>query len=399
MQHSIKDIFSRRPTRVGYEDDLYKIKKVPYKKDDMRLLENLMKASVYKSKSTRSPGSFFSGGSGRFQNSWTNEKDQRVMFKMSYSNSAAVHKSYLNTYMPQENKSYVIEKPVLFGTPEDEYNENLTDLHFKCIISPENQNVNLELLSHEFIKRIEVLTGYKLYWRGCIHNDTEHRHAHLCINGKDKDGKEVRFPKEMIRTTMRETLSYVTTLMVGERTETEIEAARKGLINSKRWTKLDEALENYGEKISFNSLSPELMNRLAFLTELKLAEKHEQYYTLKFDWKDVLVSTGRYNTFLEEWQKTDGHLELYSGGKITGICENVITFDKDEAWNDAVIINDGKKRVYVPVWQLQKENLIGKEISISGGTRALSRQIKDRDICIIDKDKKHNLSKVKKQGE
>ena len=42
--HSIKDIFSDRPTKERYEEDLYKVKKVPYKKDDMWRLSKLLAA-------------------------------------------------------------------------------------------------------------------------------------------------------------------------------------------------------------------------------------------------------------------------------------------------------------------------------------------------------------------
>jgi len=396
MKHSINNIFANHPVREK-EEDLYKVKKVPYKKDDMRMLEDLMKKSLKTKRSSESLswknfGEF--GGGGSYSDSIFNPKRQRVMFKMSYSPSKSVHQKYLNTYMPQENKSYVIDKPELFGTPEDEYNENMANLHFKCILSPENQNIDLQLLSKEFIKRVEEITGQELYWRGCIHNDTEHRHAHLCINGKDKNGLNVRFQKELIKTTFRETLSYVATLMIGERTEQEIEASRRGLIKAKRWTKLDDVLEACGKTIPFKNLEPELMNRLSFLSELKLVEKHDNHYQLKEDWKDVLVTTGRYNTYFDEWQKSNGNLELYSGGKIRGICENVITFDKDEAWNDAIIIKDGNRHVYVPIWQLTKENLVGKEIAISGGTETLARQIKDKDIYIINNKEKQNKRNI-----
>lgn len=391
MRHSVKDIFMNRPEKKN-EDDLYKVRKVPYHKDDMRILENLLKGKMNDGRGKRGfQGGF--GGGGKFNDSMFSEKRQRVMFKMSHSDSLAVHKSYLNTYMPQENKANVKEKPELFGNPESEYLENMSGLHFKCIISPENQEIDLELLSKEFIRRMEVLTGYKLNWRGAVHNDTEHRHAHLCINGKDKTGKDVYFQKELIKRTMRETLQYAATLMVGERSEREIEAARKGLVNSKRWTKLDAALETYGEKISMHNLPEELVNRLAFLSGLNLAEKHGKYYTLGYGWKNVLAAAGRYNTFLDEWRKADGNLELYGGGTVSGFCENVITFDKDEAWNDALIVNTGERRIYVPVWQLDKENLVGKEISVSGGTRSLSRQIKSSDIHFVERENKKNRRK------
>lgn len=405
MRHSIKDIFSSRPrphapatvVHDGREEDLYKVRKVPYKKDDLRILEDLLKVSLKPTRVGRNNYGFFAGGFGGGGSE--NGRNQRVMFKASHSYSLAVHEKYLRTYMPQENKAQVEEKPVLFGTPEDEYKANMVGFHHKCIISPENQNVDLEVLSREFIKRMEVLTGYKLYWRGAIHNDTAHRHAHLCINGRDKNGKTVWFPKEMIRTTMRETLSYVATQMVGERTDQEIEAARQNMISAKRWTNLDETIASYGEKISTRDLPTETANRLAFLSGLGLSEKRGNYYTLHPEWKDVLLATGRYNTFFDEWQKSGGELELYSGGEVSGICERVITFDKDEAWNDAVIVRDGERLVYVPVWQLSKENLVGKKIEISGGTRALSRQIKDRDIRVIDGGKKRRKNRTEKHGE
>lgn len=386
MRRTIKDIFFSRPAHDVRDDDLYKVKRIPYRKDDLRILEDMLKSSRKPVRAGRNDSGGFYGG--RTVGGLENGREQRVMFKASYSYSQKVHENYIRTYMPQENKAQVAEKPQLFGTPEDEYSANMDGMHFKCIISPENQEVNLELLSREFIRRIEALTGYQLYWRGCIHADTAHRHAHLCINGRDKDGKNVRFQKEMIRTTMRETLSYVATLMAGERTDREIAAARQNMIGAKRWTKLDETLEQYTGKISMRNLPVDIAGRLAFLSELGLSERHTGYYTLKSEWKDVLVASGRYNTFIEEWQKADGNLELYSGGTVAGICESVITFDKDEAWNDAVIVRDGKRRIYVPVWQLSKENLAGKQIEISGGSRALSRQIRSGDIHLTGRRRK-----------
>ena len=77
-------------------------------------------------------------------------------------------------------------------------------------------------------------------------------------------------------------------------------------------------------------------------------------------------------------------MELYTGGAIQGKVEKVITFDKDEAWNDAIIVNTKEKKVYVPVWQLHKEDLQGKYISISkkGDETKIARQISDKDIFV-----------------
>jgi hypothetical protein len=74
------------------------------------------------------------------------ENNQRVMFKMSYSNSIRQHNKYIKYYMPQMQKDTVIDKPELFGTTDEEYKKNKVAGHFKFIVSPENQNVNLKVL-------------------------------------------------------------------------------------------------------------------------------------------------------------------------------------------------------------------------------------------------------------
>lgn len=380
--HSIKDIFSSRPTKESYEEDLYKVRKVPYKKDDMWRLSKLLAAKP--TRVGRDDGGRFSGGGrgGALLSNSANQKDQRVMFKVSHSSSMQAHDKYLSTYMPQENKNEVLDKPKLFGTENSEYEVAKVPEHFKFIISPENQNVNLKVLSTEFIRRTETMTGYKLLWQGAVHTDTAHRHAHICINGRDKNGKRVYFQPEMIRRTMRETLSYIATQMVGERTQQEILAAQKNLVVARRWTKLDEELEKYPGKISSRFLSPDMQNRLAFLSEMNLAVRKAGFYELKDDWKEVLVATGRYNTFFDEFQKSGGRLSLYAGGGISGTVENVISFDKDESWNDALVIRSGESLVYVPVWQLKKDDLLGKSVEIKDGIRSLSRQITDSSIRV-----------------
>ena len=46
----------------------------------------------------------------------------------------------------------------------------------------------------------------------------------------------------------------------------------------------------------------------------------------------------------------------------------------------------GERRIYVPMWQLNKENLVGKKIEVSGGSRALARQIRSGDIHVLDEE-------------
>lgn len=386
-----KDIFTRKPNKNRYDkDDKLKFKKPVYVRDDLETLNRLLK-TYSSAKRNHQKKNFVSGGRRKGSAYKTSEQNQRVTFKMSYSNSMASHDKYRQYYMPQENKDYVAEKPERFGMTDDEYDSHKVPLNFKCIISPESQNINLRTLAASFIRRIENQTGYKLIWQGCVHNDTEHRHAHVVINGRDKNGEDVYFNKDTIQL-MRIMCSNAATQMIGGRTAEQIEASKKNFIKAKRWTALDEKMESFVNEndftVSRKGLPPEFESRLAYISKLKLAriEWMKNTWEISKEYKSVLQAAGRYNTYLEEYGKNpERPLELYMGGGVKGKVEKVITFDKDEAWNDAIIVVTGKRRVYVPVWQLQKENLQGKTVSIrkTGNETKISRQVSDRNISVI----------------
>lgn len=384
-----KDIFNRKKQKNEYsKEDKLKFKKPIYVKDDLETLNRLLK-NYTKVKKNYNKVSFVGGGK-RGSAYKFKEQNQRVTFKMSYSKSLAAHEKYIKYYMPQENKDYVEEKPFLFGVSDEEYEKHKVPLNFKCIISPESQDINLETLVKSYIKRVEEHTGYKLCWKGCIHNDTNHRHAHVVINGEDLNGEEVFFNRDTIQL-MRLMCSNAATQMIGERTREQIEIAKKNYVKAKRWTELDENILKLVDEneVSRKNLLPEIENRLAFLSELKLTEfdKENDSWKVSDKYKEVLVSAGRYNTYLEEYANNpEYNLELYTGGKIQGKVEKVITFDKDEAWNDAIIVRTNQSKVYVPVWQLHKEDLQGKNISISkkGDETKIARQVSDKDIYVWD---------------
>lgn len=366
---------------------LYDWKHPVYKKDDAEVINRLLKSrknnherTIVPSGKVRANGSAFS-------------RKQRVTFKMSYASSMETHKRYIQLYMPQIGKDGVEVPRDIFGTDLAEYQENMSPFHLKCIISPEKQNVDLKLLSQTFIKHLEGLTGYKFYWLGVIHTDTEHHHAHLAINGIDKNGKKVRFPKDMIKNTMREILSNITTNMVGERTRSEIAETKQKLTQARCWTRYDEELKRMPERIFIKNLNPSLINRLQFLNSINLASKDGLFYSLKPDFEEVLKATGRYNLYLEEYLKSDLPLRLFEGGSITGIVDKVISFDKDESWNDAIIIRKADERIYIPVFQLHKENLTGKTVRIENAAGGTNRNISNKDIKVIENSKDNGISR------
>ena len=374
----LKSIFNHPRTEDPEKDPhLYNWKRPFHGKNDAAYLNRLLKSKGRKGSQERN-------ASGRVRaNGNENNKKQRVMFKMSYGNSMAKHKRYIQLYMPQIGKDGVEEKKEIFGTNLDEYLEHMSPLHFKFIISPESQQVDLKLLSESFIHHLEELTGYKFYWLGVEHTNTEHHHAHLSINGIDKNGMKVRFPKDMIKDTMREILSNITTNMIGERTPQEIEEAKQRQTQSKRWTLYDEQLKKMPSKIYYKNLNESQLKRIQFLSSIGLAKQDNNFYFLNPDFEEVLKATGRYNLYLEEYLKSDLPLKLFEGGSITGKVDKVISFDKDESWNDAIIIRTNNERIYIPIFQLHKENLEGKTVHIENAAGGTNRNISDKDIKIV----------------
>lgn len=376
---NLKSIFNH-PPKSNPEDEphLYDWKRPFHGKDDAAYLNKLLKTKRYKSSAKRiSSEKVRSNGS-------ENSRKQRVLFKLSYGETSKKHLKYIQLYMPQVNKEGVEEKKEIFGTPMADYMNNIVPRHFKLIISPESQKIDLKLLSEAFIRHLEKITGYDFYWLGTIHTDTEHHHAHLAINGKDKNGKKVRFPKDMIKNTMREFLSNISTNMIGERTKEEIEESKKKLTQAKRWTTFDEQLKEMPDKIFINNLNSCLISRLQFLSSIKLANKDGMFYSLKPNFEEVLKATGRYNLYLEEYLKSDLPIRLFEGGRITGVVDKVVSFDKDESWNDAIIIRKENERIYIPVFQLHKEHLEGKTVRIEHAAGGTNRNISNKDIKIID---------------
>lgn len=375
----LRTIFNH-PKQSDPERDphLYDWRRPFHGKDDAAYLNKLLKR-----RNRRSSPERISFGSTRY-NGFENIRKQRVFFTATYSKSIKSHKKYIRDYMPQKNKPGVSEEKEMFGVPPEDYLNNIAPLHFKWIISPESQNVELKLLAHTIIKHVENLTGYELYWRGVIHTDTGHHHLHIVVNGKDKNGKSVRFPKDMIKNTIREMTSNIITNMIGERTQKEIEATKARLPFAKRWTEFDEQLKEMTGKIFINNLQPSLVQRLQFLESIKLATKDNLSYSLKPDFEEVLRATGRYNLYLEEYLKSDLPLRLFEGGNITGKVDKVINFDRDESWNDAIIIRRENERIYIPVYQLHREHLEGKTVRIEHAAGGTNRNITNKDIRIVD---------------
>jgi hypothetical protein len=222
----------------------------------------------------------------------------------------------------------------------------------------------LRALAERFVKKLELQTGYKLYWTGANHYNTAHPHAHLLINGVDKNGKEVTLPRDVIKTFMRETARDICTSMLGTRTKEEIAVDRERQLAAPRWTKLDEKIQT----LCNGTFRPDLrgagkdreriLARLDNLRKLKLCEFAGGGYKLAPRWREDLQANGRYNCFLQARSllrfTTPSRLKLYAGSPetITGSVTKIFRIDGDASDNHAVVIEGIDGRAYfVPLFK------------------------------------------------
>ncbi|WP_024467149.1 relaxase/mobilization nuclease domain-containing protein [Treponema pedis] len=371
-----KDLFANNKIEYGeYKEDLFKIKKLPFKKDDTKLLLKGLKKIGKRRR-------YFSG---KHQHDFiTRKKDfrntdkrQLCVVKFYYGKNKNTHKQYLKKYMPQLDKEEVIEKPEYFGDDVSLYEANITSKHFKFIISPDNQNVDLKVLTKTLVEQLNILMDCDLYWVAVEHNDTAHKHVHLLINGKDKNGKFInKIDKQLVKSTIRELARENCTKMVGERTVEEIKNYLTDEYKKNRVTYIDRIIykELSGNTNTITPRNETIRKRLDYLISLNLSEKKNNKYSLKENWFDTLQNFGRYNTYLEVrnlYQYKNKKIEIYNqNGGISGKVLKIYNMDEEKIWNNAAVIETENTIYYVPSYFKINVKMLNKNVKIQTVTNS-----------------------------
>jgi hypothetical protein len=364
--------------------DLLRQKPV-YKKEDMREYRRLCRELSNLLFSQTSGGNrrrMFHGSRSALSS------QQQCIVKCRKGKNITQHKRFIKEYLPQENKSRVKEKPELFSTEtvdEDylnEYAQAMTGGHFKFIISPESPRVDIPALVKTLVKRMEKISGYSFYWMAAVHTDTDHPHAHLLVNGMDRNGKTVGFTNLFITQTMREMNRQICTELIGRRSPEEIRASLSQSYKSYRHCHIDESIHLYETVLEREDEVYEtqvkarddlMQNRLAFLSSLGLAKKAEgekKLFYLEKGWQKKLKAMGRYNSFLKARSELSLSLpcqmELYSAeaGEVGGKITRLYRMNDEENWNHAILIENTKlkKAWYVPLYFEPDEKLLNAEV-------------------------------------
>jgi hypothetical protein len=290
---------------------------------------------------------------------------QNCVVKTHYSRSLEAHKAQIFSYLRREGTGKQGERAELYGTPPDEYIRNMDAKNFRIFLSPQSRDVKLRTLTESFVKRLELQTGYKFYWRAAEHYNTAHPHAHIIINGVDKEGKEVTIPPDIVKTYMRESAKDLCTAMIGSRTRAELKADKEKQAYAGRWTKLDEKLKDiiignkiyleYADRCDKKNL---FINRIGHLQSFGLCEWNKDHYGVKENWEEELRIQGRYNRYLDarrELKYTNKlNMTLYEPAKhgtISGRVTKIYKTD-DVSDNHAILLEgiDGKA-YFVPLFK------------------------------------------------
>jgi hypothetical protein len=296
---------------------------------------------------------------------------QKCVVKMQYSKSIKAHYKQLNEYLVREGTDIDGGRAKLYGTDIDEYKSNMVEKNFRIFLSPQSDKINLKEMTEQFIKKLEQQTGYTFYWQAANHYNTAHPHAHLLINGTDKNGKEIEIPRDVVKTFMREYARNICTAQIGHRTASEIAIEKEKELEAQRFTKLDQNIKELGGdsgKIYSNQIYSDrqrVVTRLENLRKLGMCTYDNGAYNLSPQWEDNLRANARYNTFLKarsELKQTDpSKLKVYTGehGTITGKVTKIFSPEDDFSNNHAVIVEcpDGKA-YFVPLFKKPEVNAV-----------------------------------------
>jgi hypothetical protein len=298
---------------------------------------------------------------------------QKCVVKTQYSDSVEAHRVQLERYLVREGTDIDGSRAKLYGTDLEEYRSNMTGRNFRVFLSPQSDRIDLGNLAAELVKKLEQQTGYSLYWQAANHYNTAHPHAHLLINGKDKNGKEVAFPRDVVKTFMREYARDICTAQIGNRTRAEIALDHEQELSAGRYTLLDGKIKEIsGGALQVNPQwikadRERLLARLENLRKMNLCVYKDGAYRLSPGWEDDLRANGRYNAYLDarsKLQYTDqANLKVFSGeqGIIIGKVTRAYRTDGDASDNHALVVEglDGKA-YFVPLFR-KPEMYDGKE--------------------------------------
>ena len=263
-------------------------------------------------------------------------------FNFTYNQRVIVRGSYTQAAKISSHLKYILRKDAL-----DEYDTNNKTpapnrplagekRFYKIIVSPENAHkLNMSQYAKIIAGVLRKNIGADIIYHYAIHKDTDNPHIHFVIRGVDTRGKEIRIPKEAIKTTIREHACEHTTAILGKRTKAEIERNRAETINRPGITFTDRLVQKILNDTAANTLRPTdfiMANRLNYLSRLGLATNSLGVYTLQENYLTVLKQMQEqidYQKVISSQEGNTGRKILPTGKDATvkGIVHSINYYD------------------------------------------------------------------------
>ncbi len=121
---------------------------------------------------------------------------------------------------------------------------------WKMIISPEfGERVDLMRMTRELMTQVETDLEIPLEWVAVAHYNTEHPHVHVALRGVGRDQREIRLPREYVKSGIRGAAEDLCTRQLGHRTDLDAAEAERREIREKRFTSLDHMILRRAELI------------------------------------------------------------------------------------------------------------------------------------------------------
>lgn len=232
-----------------------------------------------------------------WRNTPINQRFQRCVVKASYSkNLSPTSWAAHGRYLQREHAKHKKEEPghgfsatdsqVNLSEQLKEWQEGGDPYLFKFIIAPENGHlIDLKKFTHHLMDTINSDQSHQLKWMAIDHHDTDHKHVHLLISGKDKEGRVFRFDKDYLKNGIRQRCNELLTNELGLRTDISIVQFRERQIDKNYFTSIDQRLLHHSQDNIVDFSVPAKVHpmtrvkrlqeiaRLQYLTVLGLSEQ------------------------------------------------------------------------------------------------------------------------------
>jgi len=114
---------------------------------------------------------------------------------------------------------------------------------WKIILSPEfGEQLDMQQLARGVMARVEKEIGAGVEWVAVAHYNTGHPHVHIAMRGIDRQGREIRLPKEFVQHGIRKIAENWCTQELGYRSKEQAMEAQRREVSEMRYTSLDRVI-------------------------------------------------------------------------------------------------------------------------------------------------------------